>query len=83
MKEFVVFYAWQSDTPAKCNRRLIRQALELAAKNISSDPKFSIQVRIDSDTQGVLGHVPVIDTMRYATLLSLISPLFLRPAAVS
>jgi hypothetical protein len=63
MKEFVVFYAWQSDRPSKCNRRLIRGALELAAKAISNDLSSSIKVIIDSDTQGVLGHVYVIEVI--------------------
>ena len=63
MKEFVVFYAWQSDTPSKGNRRLIRSALDLAANTISEDAAARTQVRIDSDTQGVLGHIGVIDTI--------------------
>ena len=63
MKEFVVFYAWQSDTPSKGNRRLIRTALNLAAMNILNDPAVAVRVRINSDTQGVLGHVSVIDTI--------------------
>jgi hypothetical protein len=37
MEEFVVFYAWQSDTLQRLNRHLIRVALNLAAKNISDD----------------------------------------------
>jgi hypothetical protein len=63
MKEFVVFYAWQSDRPAKVTRSLISEALELAANNISNDASITTYVRIDSDTQDVLGHVPVIDTI--------------------
>jgi hypothetical protein len=63
MREFVVFYAWQSDRPAEITRFVIRDALEVAAKNITNDAPMKIQVRIDSDTQDVLGHVPVIDTI--------------------
>ncbi len=63
MKEFVVFYAWQSDRPERLNRHLIRIALNLAAKNISDDPATGVRIRIDADTEGVLGHVPVIDTI--------------------
>jgi hypothetical protein len=37
MREFVVFYAWQSDTLQRFNRHLIRFALNLAAQNISDD----------------------------------------------
>lgn len=63
MKEFVVFYAWQSDRLERLNRFLIRIALNLAAKNISSDPALSVLVRIDADTEGVLGHAPVTETI--------------------
>jgi hypothetical protein len=63
MKEFVVFYAWQSDRLERFNRHLIRFALNLAAKSISDDPTVGVRVRIDADTEGVLGHVPVTDTI--------------------
>jgi hypothetical protein len=63
MKEFVVFYAWQSDRLERLNRHLIRFALNLAARKISDDPVVGARVRIDADTEGVLGHVPVTDTI--------------------
>jgi hypothetical protein len=63
MKEFVVFYAWQSDTAQRFNRHLIRLALNLAAKNISDDLAVNACVRIDVDTERVLGHVPVTETI--------------------
>ncbi|MGB6541214.1 MAG: hypothetical protein WBF03_10105 [Xanthobacteraceae bacterium] len=63
MKQFVVFYAWQSDTVERLNRHLIRFALNLAAKNISDDPVLRVRARIDADTEGILGHVPVTDTI--------------------
>jgi len=63
MTEFVVFYAWQSDRLERLNRHLIRIALNLAALNISNDVELGTRVRIDSDTEGVLGHVPVTDTI--------------------
>jgi hypothetical protein len=63
MKEFVVFYAWQSDTAQRFNRHLIRMALNLAAKNISDVSAMGTRVRIDADTEGVLGHVPVTETI--------------------
>jgi hypothetical protein len=63
MKEFVVFYAWQSDRAERFNRHLIRIALNLAAKKISDDPSVGVRVRIDADTQDVLGHVPITDTI--------------------
>ena len=63
MREFVVFYAWQSDTVQRLNRHLIRIALNFAAKNICEDSGASVRVRIDADTEGVLGHVAVTDTI--------------------
>jgi hypothetical protein len=62
MNEFVVFYAWQSDTFQKNNRFLIREALDLAAKSIS-EKSSGCTVRIDSDTEGALGHVLVTETI--------------------
>jgi hypothetical protein len=55
MKDFVVFCACQSDRLERLNRHLIRFALNLAAKNISDDPAVGVRVRIDADTEGVLG----------------------------
>jgi hypothetical protein len=63
MDEFVVFYAWQSDRLLRLNRHLIRVALNLAAKIITDDPTAGVRVRIDADTEGVLGHVPVTETI--------------------
>lgn len=63
MRDFVVFYAWQSDRLERLNRHLIRFALNLAAKNISDDRGIDVHVRIDADTEGVLGHVPVTETI--------------------
>jgi hypothetical protein len=63
MNEFVVFYAWQSDRLERLNKHLIRIALNLAAHNISADTKVGVRVRIDADTEGVLGHIPVTDTI--------------------
>jgi hypothetical protein len=63
MKESVFFYARQSDTLGRLNRHLIRFALNLAAQSISNDPAVEVRVRIDADTEGVLGHVPITDTI--------------------
>jgi hypothetical protein len=63
MRTFVVFYAWQTDRLQRLNRHLIRIALNLAAKDISDDPSTGVQVRIESDTENELGHVPVTDTI--------------------
>lgn len=63
MRMITVFYAWQSDTPEKFNRHLIRIALEEAAKRITQDLTLEAEVRIDSDTEGVPGMPPVTDTI--------------------
>jgi len=63
MRKFVVFYAWQSDTVQRLNRHLIRFALNLAAESISRDSAVGVRVHIDADTEGVLGHVGVTDTI--------------------
>jgi hypothetical protein len=63
MRKITVFYAWQSDTPQRFNRYLIRTALEVAAKRIIQDPAFDAQVRIDADTEGVPGQPPVTETI--------------------
>jgi hypothetical protein len=63
MRKFIVFYAWQSDTIQRLNRHLIRFALNLAAERISKDSAVDVRVHIDADTEGVLGHVGVTDTI--------------------
>jgi hypothetical protein len=62
-REFIVFYAWQNDTSPRENRYLIRTALGVAAKRITADTSLGVHVRIDSDTQGVLGQPPVAATI--------------------
>ena len=53
-KKVRVFYAWQSDLPAKTNLSAIRNALRAAAKELESErPK--IKVRIDEATRGASG----------------------------
>jgi len=63
MKEFVVFYAWQSDTDQRLNRYLIRTALELAARNISADRVMNVPVRILT----LIGHLVSLNQIRNFT----------------
>jgi hypothetical protein len=63
VRKIVVFYAWQSDTPQRLNRYLIRLALGVAAKRLSQDADLNVEVLIDSDTQGVPGQPPVTETI--------------------
>ena len=63
---FTIFYAWQSDTPKKLSRNLIRAALNDAADQLNADTKIVDAVRevkIDQDTQGVPGSPPVAETI--------------------
>lgn len=63
-KTITIFYAWQSDTPLKFNKTLIRQALDAAATTINADPALSgIRVVIDADTEGVVGSPHVTETI--------------------
>jgi hypothetical protein len=59
MRDVIVFYAWQDDKERRFNRHLIRIALEMAARTLSAETSLSVNVKIDSDTQGVLGWAPV------------------------
>jgi hypothetical protein len=63
MRKITVFYAWQSDTPERFNRYLIRMALELAARKITADSELDVEMHIDADTQDVPGQPPVTETI--------------------
>jgi|CXWL01.1.fsa_nt_gi hypothetical protein len=62
MREFVIFYSWQSDTPRKIGSDFIRRALENAAAALN-DAGVGVHVRIDAGTEGVPGTPPVTDTI--------------------
>jgi len=63
MRRIVAFYAWQSDTPAKINKDFIRRALDSATERINADRSLGVEIKIDSDTQGVPGTPPVTATI--------------------
>jgi hypothetical protein len=52
MRKVTVFCAWQSDTPQRFNRYLIRMALEMTARRLNADQALDVELIIDSDTQG-------------------------------
>lgn len=56
-----VFYSWQSDTPAKVARTLIREALESAVADL--DLEDAERPEIDQDTKGVLGSPVIAETI--------------------
>jgi hypothetical protein len=62
-RQIVLFYAWQDDTDRRLNRHLIRIALESAAHKISSELDVGVDLKIDSDTEGVPGWAPITETI--------------------
>jgi hypothetical protein len=58
---FTVFYAWQSDRPSAVCRNFIQTALEAAAEGVGA--RHGVEIRIDSDTQGVPGTPAVSETI--------------------
>lgn len=52
-----IFYSWQSDTPPKIGRYLIKDALKFAIKEITADLELEEADRpeLDHDTKGILG----------------------------
>ena len=58
-----VFYAWQSDRDQKGNRHFIRRALDDAAKSINEDNALGVEIKVDADTEGVLGTPAVTETI--------------------
>jgi len=56
MKDFVVFYSWQNDSPKKTNRTAIADALECAGLALKSDlADRGLQLRIEEATRGEPG----------------------------
>jgi hypothetical protein len=62
-RKIAVFYAWQSDRDESGNRNFICIALDEAAKSINEEGKLAVEVKIDADTEGVVGTPPVTETI--------------------
>jgi hypothetical protein len=61
-----VFFSWQSDTPNNIGRNFVRAALEDACAAILGDTSVDEahrELEVDSDTQGVAGHPPIVETI--------------------
>ena len=62
-----VFFSWQADTPTRVGRNLVERALVQAIKNINRDLEVAPAARgsltVDSDTKGVGGFPPIVDTI--------------------
>lgn len=58
-----VFWSWQSDTPATCNKNFVKEALELALEQVSEELGLTEAERpeVDHDTKGARGLVPIVD----------------------
>ena len=60
------FFSWQADTPNNVGRNFVRKALEDACARIASDATVDEAHRdleVDSDTQGVAGQPPIVETI--------------------
>jgi hypothetical protein len=61
-----IFFSWQSDTPNRVGRSFLKEVLEEVCKGIGSDPTVDEALRdleVDSDTQGVAGQPPIVETI--------------------
>ncbi|WP_354082167.1 hypothetical protein [Bradyrhizobium sp. S3.3.6] len=61
-----VFFSWQTDTPNDVGRNFVRKALEDACAKLGQDASIAEAHRdlaVDSDTQGVAGQPPVVETI--------------------
>jgi hypothetical protein len=58
-----IFYSWQSDSPAKTNRFLIRDCLLEVLKKLNKEQSLDEAVRLDSDTSGIPGTPDIANTI--------------------
>lgn len=58
-----VFYSWQSDSPPKVNRFLIRDCLVQALKRLNRDEDMDEAIRLDHDTAGIPGTPDIANTI--------------------
>lgn len=57
--EKTIFYSWQSDSDSSTNKILIRDAVKQAIKSYKKE-KCDLDLRVDSDTQGLTGTPDII-----------------------
>lgn len=61
-----IFFSWQADIPTKIGRNFLKEVLVGVTKEIASDTSIDEVLRdveVDSDTQGVAGQPPIVDTI--------------------
>jgi hypothetical protein len=61
-QKFQIFYSWQSDLNNKTNNFFIRDTIKEAIKKISKN-NIDLEIRLDKDTQGIPGSIPIVDTI--------------------
>ena len=61
--EFIVFYAWQSDSPNRNNRGFIESALESALDKLARTGSIENSPRMDKDTKDVPGIPDIASTI--------------------
>lgn len=58
-----IFYSWQTDSPASCNRTFIRSALDAAVQQLANPPGVEDSPRVDSGMEGIAGTPEVATVM--------------------
>jgi hypothetical protein len=61
-----VFFSWQADTLTRIGRNFLKEVLEEVCTGIASDTDVDEALRdveVDSDTQGVAGQPPIVETI--------------------
>lgn len=59
----MVFFSWQSDTDARCNRSLLRRVLTEVCKTLAESPDVEDSPRMDSGMDGTSGSPEVASVM--------------------
>jgi hypothetical protein len=62
-KDFVVFYAWQSDSPPNINRNFIESAIEASIKEVKKSGFVDSSPRLDKDTKDIPGIPDIANTI--------------------
>ncbi|AXE63571.1 hypothetical protein BBF93_04565 [Hyphomonas sp. CACIAM 19H1] len=61
-----IFFSWQSDTSPTTGRNFVRKSLEKAVQKLAQDADLFLpdrEMEIDSDTSGVPGSPPIVETI--------------------
>lgn len=61
--DFILFYAWQSDSPTADNRNFIESAAQKALKKVSQSGFLQTSPRLDRDTKDVPGTPDIANTI--------------------